>query len=234
MLTTIAGMAGLSREQPLMRGAFGPEDYIDFYEGPFEIFNGSETSEEKQEQRGSWAVKELPDLDIVDLDWHKYSPPKALRKAPNITSQVLLAVLQSSVENVSARIIEEDRQKKENEEQRKQEENEKAKSKEPYLPIIIPTEPPVEETTNHTETPPHNKKDILMTTFGPNVVTQADAKANKRRLFALSRFFQRSDERGESSATGAALGALQERVAEAEHGNESLGRLTKLNSVEEV
>lgn len=234
MSTTITGMAGLSREQPLMPGAFGPEDYIDFYEDPFGFLDGSETSGEKQEQRVSWAVKKLPNLDIVDLDWHKYNPPKALRKAPNITSQVLLDVLQSSVENVYARIIEEDRQKKENEEQRKQEENEKGKSKEPYLPIIIPTEPLVEEKMSHTVPPPKVKKEILMTTFGPSVVTKADARANKRRLFALRRFFQRSDERGESSATGAALGALREQVAEAEHASEGLSRLTKLNSVEEV
>ncbi|KAL9575279.1 hypothetical protein ACKAV7_000641 [Fusarium commune] len=227
-------MAGLSHEQPLMPGAFGPEDYIDFYEDPFGVLDGSETPGEKQEQRVSWAVKKLPNLDIVDLDWHKYNPPKALRKAPNITSQVLLDVLQSSVENVNARIVEEDRQKKENEEQRKQEENEKGKSKEPYLPIIIPTEPLVEEKTSHTVPPPKIKKEILMTTFGPSVVTKADARANKRRLFALRRFFQRSDERGESSATGAALGALREQVAEAEHASEGLSRLTKLNSVEEV
>lgn len=236
MLTPIAGMAGLSREQPLMPGAFGPEDYLDFYESPFEVLNGSETSREKQEQRISWVVKKLPDPDILDLDWHKYNPPKALRKAPNITSQVLLDVLQSSVENVNARIIEEDRQKKENEEQRKQEENEKDKSKEPYLPIIIPTEPSVEVKANHAVPPPKAKikKEILMTTFGPSVVTKADARANKRRLFALRRFFQRSDERGESSATGAALGALQEQVAEAENASEGLGRLAKLNCVEEV
>lgn len=234
MLTTIAGMAGLSREQPLMPGAFGPEDYLNFYESPFEVLNGSETSREKQEQRISWAVKKLPDLDILDLDWHEYNPPKALRKAPNITSQVLLDVLQSSVENVNARIMEEDRQKKENEEQRKQEENEKGKSKEPYLPIIIPAEPSVEVKANHAVPPPKIKKEILMTTFGPSVVTKADARANKRRLFALRRFFQRSDERGESSATGAALGALQEQVAEAENATEGLGRLAKLNCVEEV
>ena len=57
MSTTITGMAGLSREQPLMPGAFGPEDYIDFYENPFGVLDGSETSGEKQEQRVSWAVK---------------------------------------------------------------------------------------------------------------------------------------------------------------------------------
>ncbi|KAF4947287.1 hypothetical protein FGADI_10596 [Fusarium gaditjirri] len=217
-----------------MPGAFGPEDCIDFYEDPFGVLDGSETTGEKQEQRVSWAVKRLPNLDIADLDWHKYNPPKALRKAPNITSQILLDVLQSSVENVDLRIIEEDRQKKEKEEKRKQEENEKGKSKEPYLPIIIPTEPLVEGKTSHAVPPPKIKKEILMTTFGPSVVTKADARANKRRLFALRRFFQRSDERGESSASGATLGALRGQVAEAEHASEGLGRLTRLSSVVQV
>ncbi|KAF9760672.1 hypothetical protein IL306_004198 [Fusarium sp. DS 682] len=227
-------MASLSRDQPLMPGAFGPEDYIDFYENPFEVLDGLESSWERREPRVSWAVKNLPNLDIVDLDWHKYDPPKALRKAPNITSQVLLDILQSSLENVKARIIEEDRQKKEIEEQRKQEQTEKGKSKEPYLPIIIPTEPLVAEKTSQIETPPEIRKKILMTTFGPSVVNKVDAKANKRHLFALRRFFQRSDHRGESSAAGAALGALRKETAEAEHAREGLSRLTQSNTVEEV
>jgi hypothetical protein len=216
-----------------MPGAFGPEDYIDFYENPLEVLENLESAWINRESRISWSVNNLPPLDDVDFDWHKYDPPGALRRAPNITSQVLLDILQSSVENVKARNIEEDRQKKEAETQRDLEENEKGKNKEPYLPIIIPAEKPVEDNTS--KDVPKIKPDILMTTFGPSVTaTRIEAKANKERLVALRRFFQRSNERGESSATGAALIALQEEAGETEPGRGSLSRLAKTNTVEEV
>ncbi|KAF4334639.1 e3 ubiquitin ligase ARI9 [Fusarium beomiforme] len=217
-----------------MPGAFGPEGYIDFYENPFEVFDSLESSRGKREPRVSWAVKNLPNVDLVDLDWHKYDPPRALTKASNITSQVILDILQSSLENVQARIIEEDCLQKEIEEQEKQEETEKGKSKEPYLPIIIPTERLDPEKTSLTEPSPKRRKEILMTTCGPSVVNKVDARASKRRLFALRRFFQRSDERGESSATGAALGALRKENTEDEHAREGLSRSTKPSVIEEV
>jgi hypothetical protein len=227
-------MAGLSRDQPLMPGTFGPEDYIDFYDNPLETLEKLESAWEKREPRVSWSVNNLPSLDIVDLDWHKYNPPGALRKAPNITSQVLLDILQSSLKNVKERNFEQDRQKEELEQQRKLEETDKGKSKEPYLPIIIPVENHVEEKENTIQTPPKTRPKILMTTFGPSVVTKTDAKANKKRVFALRRFFQRSNEKGESSATGAALAVLEEEARDAERNREVLGLLIKPNSVEVV
>ncbi|KAF4454358.1 putative E3 ubiquitin-protein ligase ARI9 [Fusarium austroafricanum] len=220
-----------------MPGSFSPEDYIDFYENPFESLDGLEPGGEKREPRVSWALKDLPDLDITDLDWHKYGPPNALKKAPNITSPILLDIIQSSLKNIKARNIEEDRQRKESEEKQVVEENGKGKDKEPYLPVIIPGENHVEETTSKVEASspaPKVRKEILMTTFGPSVITKADAKANKKRLFALRRFFQRSYEKGESSATGAALGALREEATEASQVREGFSRLTKPNPVEEV
>ncbi|KAF5659699.1 e3 ubiquitin ligase ARI9 [Fusarium heterosporum] len=224
MLTTI-DTAGLSRDQPLMPGAFGPEDYIDFYDNPRAIVEKPESTCEKRKPGVSWSINNLPSVDVDGLDWHKHDPPKALRKAPNITSQVLLDILQSSLENVQARNIEQDRQKEELEEQRKIEESDKGKSKEPYLPVIIPADDHVikneirylnDDTAQIS--PKAQPKMILMTTFGPSAVTKTDAKANKKRLSALRRFFQRSNEKGESSATGAALGVLREETGDIEHG----------------
>ncbi|KAM0491479.1 hypothetical protein ACHAP8_010636 [Fusarium lateritium] len=226
-------MTGLSRDQPLMPGAFGPEDYIDFYENPLEVLDNPESTWNDREPRTTWSTNNLPTLDDVDFDWRTYDPPGALRKTLNITSQVLLDILQSSVENVKARNIEEDRQRKEAEAQRHLQENEKGKNKEPYLPIIIPVEKPAQDDTGRDV--PKIKPVILMTTFGPSVATtKAEAKANKKRLVALRRFFQRSNDKGESSATGAVLRALQEEAGEAETGKESLSRLTKADTVEEV
>ncbi|KAM0563936.1 hypothetical protein ACHAPJ_000144 [Fusarium lateritium] len=217
-----------------MPGAFGPEDYIDFYETPLETLEDLESAWKNREPRVSWSVKNLPDLNDVGLDWHKYDPPSALSKAPNVTSQVLLDVLWSSLENVKARNLEEDRQKKEIEEQRQLAENDKGKSDEPYLPVIIPVENPAEDDDSTSPVLPKARSASVRSTVGPSVITKADVKANKRRLFALRRFFQRSNERGESSATGAALGALREAAEEAGHDRESLNRLIKPNPVEEV
>ncbi|KAF4993738.1 hypothetical protein FGRMN_6265 [Fusarium graminum] len=238
-VTTI-NTAGLSRDQPLMPGAFGPEDYIDFYDNPRATLEKPDSTCEKGDPRVSWSIGSLPSVDVDGLDWHKYDPPRALRKAPNVTSQVLLDILQSSLENVQARIIEQDRQKEELEEQRKMEELDKGKNKEPYLPIIIPVDDHVKENENkdlNNDTaqilPKARPKVILMTTFGPSVVTKTDAKANKKRISALRRFFQRSNEKGESSATGAALGELLEETGDIQHGK-GLGHLTKSNSAQEV
>ncbi|KAM0423053.1 hypothetical protein ACHAPD_001524 [Fusarium lateritium] len=226
-------MTGLSRDQPLMPGAFGPEDYIDFYENPLEVLDNPESTWNNREPRTTWSTNNLPTLDDVDFDWRTYDPPGALRKTPNITSQVLLDILQSSVENVKARNIEEDRQRKEAEAQRHLQEIEKGKNKEPYLPIIIPVEKPAQDDTGRDV--PKIKPVILMTTFGPSVAaTKTEAKANKKRLVALRRFFQRSNEKGESSATGAVLRALQKEDGEAETGKESLSCLTKADTAEEV
>ncbi|RGP76651.1 ankyrin repeat and ibr domain-containing 1 [Fusarium sporotrichioides] len=216
-----------------MPGAFGPEDYIDFYDNPFEVLDNLESTWHDREPRINWSTKNLPALDEVDFDWRTYDPPGALRRAPNITSQVLLDILHSSVENVKARNIEDDRQRKEIEAQRTLQENEKGKNKEPYLPIIIPVEKPAQDDTR--KDVPKIKPDILMTTFGPSVTaTKTEARSNKKRLVALRRFFQRSNERGESSATGAVLRALQEEAGETEPGKESLSRLTNPETVEQV
>ncbi|KAH7005288.1 hypothetical protein EDB82DRAFT_521272 [Fusarium venenatum] len=216
-----------------MPGAFGPEDYIDFYENPLEVLDNPESTWNNREPRTTWSTNNLPTFDDVDFDWRTYDPPGALRKTPNITSQVLLDILQSSVENVKARNIEEDRQRKEAEAQRHLQEIEKGKNKEPYLPIIIPVEKPAQDDTGRDV--PKIKPVILMTTFGPSVAaTKTEAKANKKRLVALRRFFQRSNEKDESSATGAVLRALQKEDGEAETGKESLSCLTKADTAEEV
>ncbi|RGP75019.1 e3 ubiquitin- ligase ari9 [Fusarium longipes] len=216
-----------------MPGAFGPEDYIDFYESPLEVLQNLESAWINRETRTSWSINNSPALDDVDFDWRKYDPPSTLRKAPNITSQVLLDVLQSSIDNVKAKNIEYDRQKKEAEAQRHREENEKGKNKEPYLPIIIPVENLVQD--DKRKDIPKTKPDILMTTFGPSVeVTTIDVKANKKRLVALRRFFQRSNETGESSAIGATLSTLQKVAGGTDTGRESLSLSNKPNTVDEV
>ncbi|KAF5026776.1 hypothetical protein F66182_1130 [Fusarium sp. NRRL 66182] len=230
-MTTVPG---LSRGQGLMPGAFGPEDYIGFYANPFEALDDIESAWENREPQVSWSAKNLQDLNTVDFDWHKYDPPSALRKAPNITSQVLLDVLWSSLENVKAGNIKEGREKKEIEEQRQLAESDRGKSKEPYLPVIIPAKNQIESANTESQVLVDPQPDLTAHVTGPVVIAKVDVKANKKRMFALRRFFQRSNERGESSAMGAALGALREVAEEAEHSRASSNHLTKPSPVVEV
>ncbi|KAM6538826.1 hypothetical protein FALCPG4_000681 [Fusarium falciforme] len=224
-------MIGLRRDQQLMPGSFGPEDYIDFYDNPFETLDEIQTAWKDREPPVSWSAKNLSEIDVADIDWHKYDPPAALRKTPNITSQVLLDILWTSLENVKASNLEENRQKQEAEEQRRLAEEDKGKGKEPYLPIIIPA-----DTSAQPDTTPLVsiicQVGSAVTTTTPEVITKA--KANKKRLFALRRLFQRRHEKGESSATGAALGALREPVESPGLFSSRFGRLTKPNPEEEV
>lgn len=86
--------------------------------------------------------------EVDDADLEKYKPPAALKTAlktaPNITDGILLEVLQTSIENVEARIVENNRRRQLEETSRLEEEEaaKEDKRKEPYLPIImIPDEP---------------------------------------------------------------------------------------------
>lgn len=210
-------MTGLNRDQRLMPGTFGPEDYIDFYEDPFAALEDIQTAWRDKKPAEPWSARNLADVHIGGIDWHKYSPPVALRRAPNVTSQVLLDVLWSSVENVEARNNSEDRQRLEEEQKRLAESDadRKGKMKEPYLPIIIPHEIPV--TQDSTATPRDSvisQPDSSLTTAPVN--TSPVAKTRKRRAFILRRLFQRSNERGESSTAGAALELLRQDAEKAQ------------------
>lgn len=222
----MAATAFFPKGQPLMPGSFGPEDFIDFYHDPFDAL------EELQDQ---WRSKDrgldkLPELDLGDVDWHKYAPPRSLRTAPTVRSQVLLDIVASSIENIKTRIAEEDRQKLEEDELRVAEEDatrQARRGKEPYLPIVmvreVPKPEPAAEITADSEAPrteetrnesqPGDSKSVLL-----------PATIEKRRRFALRRLFQRSSEReeraerGESSASGAAREALHQTL-QADLGN---------------
>ncbi|KAF4975314.1 hypothetical protein FZEAL_7879 [Fusarium zealandicum] len=210
-------MAALSRDQRLMPGSFGPEDYLDFYDNPFETLDGLQNAWKDREPPVSWLAKNLTDVDVDNIDWHKYDPPAALKKAPNVRAQVLVNILWSSLENVKARNVQEDHQKQEQDEQEEQRRL-KGKGKYPYLPIIIPVETPVQpDITPRASIIPESGSALTITK--PDTISKA--KANKKRLYVLRRLFQRGHERGESSATGAALGALREQAEQAENSSQS-------------
>ncbi|KAJ4864181.1 hypothetical protein T069G_00711 [Trichoderma breve] len=202
----------------LVSASLGPEDCIDFYENPYTALGKLQDAvKRKSEQLESPISTEKPaDGDINGIDWHEYDPPAALRKTPNVTSQILLDIVFTSIENVKTRVGQEQRLKKEAAEEaarRTAEEEQKAKGKEPYLPIFIPPEDPPAESSG---TRVKNSEDLVMSGAVPDFVLLGPPgvpiKEEKRRKFALRNLFQRSPEGGESSAAGRAREALQHKL----------------------
>ncbi|KAL7922607.1 hypothetical protein ACQKWADRAFT_74281 [Trichoderma austrokoningii] len=182
----------------LTSASLGPDDSITLYENPY-------TALEKLQDAGKGReIESLGHVNGVVVDWREYEPPAALRKAPTIKSQILLDIIFSSIENVRSRVEEEKRLQKEaaeEAERRTAEERQKAKGKEPYLPIIIPTE------ASPSTVAPSTPSNFIMS--GGNGLP---AKAEKRGLFRLRNIFQRSPEGGESSAAGWSREALRHKL----------------------
>ncbi|UKZ73129.1 hypothetical protein TrVFT333_000770 [Trichoderma virens FT-333] len=167
----------------LVSASLGPEDCIDFYENPYTALGKLQDAGKRKEQLESPVSTEKPadnrisDIsnisdtnDINGIDWHEYDPPTALRKTPNVTSQILLDIIVTSIENVKARVSEEQRLKKEAAEEaarRTAEEKQKAKGKEPYLPILIPSEESPAEPLN---TSVKYSKDLVMSGAVPDFI----------------------------------------------------------------
>ncbi|KAL7897530.1 hypothetical protein HDV63DRAFT_367911 [Trichoderma sp. SZMC 28014] len=191
----------------LTSASLGPDDSITLYENPY-------TALEKL-QDASKGKEIEPPADMNSVDWRKYEPPAALRKAPTIKSQLLLDIIFSSIENVKSRVEEEERLQKEaaeEAERRTAEERRKAKGKEPYLPIIIPTEDSRAESSSSNinakrTVAPSTASDFMMS--GGNGLPE---KVEKRRKFGLRNIFQRSPEGGETSAAGKSREALRNKL----------------------
>ncbi|KPM39932.1 hypothetical protein AK830_g6607 [Neonectria ditissima] len=199
----------LGQKLQLMPGSFSPEDYIDFYENPFDDLENLQTAWRDRDTLVPWSTNNLSNVDVTDVDWYQYNPPAALRKATHITSQVLLDIIWSSIENVKTQAAEQQRQKREKKEQSKLAEDAAKKldkGKEPYLPINIPQDKPKPYIDD--KTPRHS---IISLSGSTSTITATDipSKPEKRRKFALRKFFQRGHGKGESSSTGSTLEALR-------------------------
>ncbi|KAK1963721.1 IBR domain-containing protein [Colletotrichum sublineola] len=131
------------------------EDYVGFYGDAFVTLYGSEdevtlldaNKEHKEKSPIDGRKPEAATVEADDeADWSRYSPPTALKTAPNIKDPMLLEVLQISIENVQAKATEEDqaRQLEEEGRQREMEANmaqgASSNGTNPYLPIMIATE----------------------------------------------------------------------------------------------
>ncbi|KAM0254808.1 hypothetical protein ACHAQJ_006407 [Trichoderma viride] len=197
----------------LMSASLGPDDCINYYENPYTALGKLQDASKGKELESPVSKDESADGDINGVDWHKYHVPTALRKIPNVTSQILLDIVFTSIENVKARIDEEQRLKKEaaeEAERRIAEEKLNGKGREPYLPIVIPVEEICAESLNI------NTKSTAMPRTAPDYMMSGGsglpAKGEKRRKFALRSIFQRSPGGGESSAAGRTREALRHKL----------------------
>ncbi|KAH8177654.1 IBR domain, a half RING-finger domain-containing protein [Sarocladium implicatum] len=112
-----------------------------------DIFESNSTMARAEDVITSSGVDIAPKSESEELDWRRYDPPAALRKAPNITSHVLLEIIQSSVDKVRRSTSDELREEDAKTQQALEAElasarEQKQRVNEPYLPIIV-----VEDTT---------------------------------------------------------------------------------------
>ncbi|EFY93322.1 IBR domain-containing protein [Metarhizium acridum CQMa 102] len=201
-----------------MPGSFIDEDLAGLYHNPFETLQVLQDEWRDKDHASPWSADNMSDIDLGDIDWHKYEPPGVLRKAPNFTSLILQDIITASIDNVKARVVQEDHQKQLEDERHQAAEEEarkNGKSPEPYLPIIIPPEKPIEPDASPTTI----LNGANLACFSTVSVTSAGkatevtvVKDAGRRRFAIRRLFHRTLEMGESSAMGGAREALRQKL----------------------
>ncbi|KAF5125937.1 putative E3 ubiquitin-protein ligase rbrA [Metarhizium anisopliae] len=203
-----------------MPGSFIDEDLAELYHNPFETIQILQDEWGDKDHACPWSTDNMSDIDLGDIDWHKYEPPGVLRKAPNFTSLILQDIITTSIDNVKARVVREDHQKQ-LEDERHQAAQEEARKNgnppKPYLPIIIPPEKPIEPDASPTTI--LNGANLALACFN-TVSVKSAGKATEvtvvkdagRRRFAIRRLFHRTPETGESSAMGGAREALRQKL----------------------
>lgn len=168
----------------LTSASLGPDDSITLYENPYTALEKLQDASKDKEIESSG--------DVNGVDWRKYEPPAALRKAPTIKSQILLDIIFSSIENVKSRVEEEERLLKE--------------------AVIVPTkDSPAESSSSNINT----RRTVASSTTSDVMLSACNdlvTKAEKRRKFGLRNIFQRSPEGGETSAAGRSREALRHKL----------------------
>ncbi|RFU78792.1 hypothetical protein TARUN_3437 [Trichoderma arundinaceum] len=192
----------------LVSASLGPEDCIDYYENPYTALGKLQDAWKGKGLESPVATDKPAEGDINGVDWYKYDPPTALRKTPNVTSQILLEIIFTSIENVKVRVDEEQRLKKEAAEEaarRTAEQKHNAKGKSPYLPVVVLIEESPAKSSNA------NAKITAASVKTLDSIVSG-GKGEKRRKFALRNIFQRNPEGGESSAVGRTREALRRKL----------------------
>lgn len=220
-----------------------PSEKLDIYEDPFAAFEELQDSWKQRQQFAPWSADDLSEVDLGDIDWRTYSPPSGMREVADISAEILLEIITTSIDNVVAKNEQEKLEELENASAQKATIEEAAKeaekSKKPYLPIIIlerADESPLIAGPSSTNEPKSRRvsldEDDL---YSDDSLCPADSisvvsRREKKRNFILRKIFQRHTANinpiAESSASGAAREAREEREARRQYLN---SRLSKIN-----
>ncbi|RYP91306.1 hypothetical protein DL770_002540 [Monosporascus sp. CRB-9-2] len=157
----------------------------------------------------------LPDMleDMDETGWTKYEPPAGLKTVPDIESDIILHVIQASIDRIKARIVEnEERRKAEaeaasaKEEEEPREESGKGKQLDvPSVTIdIFDDEPARPSSPNSSSYTCKMRRQPTRIDLDGFPVSAAESKPKKRSLFSLLKRLNHSSEKGETSAAGAA------------------------------
>lgn len=209
-------------------GSFDVDETIDTVDDPYGHLERIQRVWRAKQHSEPWSKDNLSEVDLGNVDWRLYSAPTALTDAQEEAPELLQGILVSSLQNIYSRNREELQNEKNEAEARQLAEEQAAKeaqkNKEPYLPIKIVQEPEeheqtAQDATVNAQADTEIKPDCDTGSINGGI-SIIQARLEKRRRFAIKGFFQRSYDKGESSAAGA---AREERLKQLEH------RLSKAN-----
>ena len=201
-----------------MPGTFNPDQSIDIHDihdTHFQPVAAVQESSGQRDDSSPSSAHKPPVLDIEGVDWQSYAPPEILRKVPNITSQILLDLVTSSIENIKVQASDEVRRKQEEEEGAGQGSKLRLGGDEPYLPIIIqeerpPTPPPKPEIQTSSEAKSSDSFSSRRTeaiqamskSQTPGTISLA-SRSDKGRKLNFRRFFGRTTEKDDEASDSA-------------------------------
>ena len=187
------------------------------------------------------------DGDEDGVDWTKYEPPEELKTAPGIESEVILQVIQDSIEKIKARIAEDEarrqaeaeaeaeaeaarlKEKEEEEEESAKRDIDKGKQLEADIPLDGPARPPSPNRNPYAYA--MSKKTLRIGPHGLLPTVATGPKSKKRSLFSLLKRLNGhgsggggSSDKGETSAAGAARHARAGSSASFEFTGRGRGR----------
>ncbi|RYP74400.1 hypothetical protein DL771_003067 [Monosporascus sp. 5C6A] len=151
--------------------------------------------------------------DIDETGWTKYEPPPGLKMLPDIESDVIVHVIQDSIDRIKARIMEDEGRRKAEAEaasakeaEEAREENEKGKQLDVSSVTVHITddEPARPSSPNRNSYSCKMRGQTMRTDHDGFLVPAAEPKPKKRSLFGLLKRLNHSSEKGERSAAGAA------------------------------
>ncbi|KAI0515192.1 hypothetical protein F5B22DRAFT_191962 [Xylaria bambusicola] len=144
------------------------------------------------------------------VDWTKYEPPEGLKYLGDIDSEMIMQIIQQSIDRVKARIADEEDARKAAAETEKPSHDEAANEEKE---AVVPKDKGIEgkqhedsSPTNSLDWPLHSTQDISRTdgTSGPFSTELSKRPPGVRGLMKLFRKRNQGSEKGESSAAGAA------------------------------